>query len=70
MWNMDRSKLILDTIEKNPGIRFREIMHALNLRNGVLSHHLDKLEKNQSSKLKERQGLQDFILWALQILKL
>ena len=51
MWNMDRSKLILDTIEKNPGIRFREIMHALNLRNGVLSHHLDKLEKKSVIKV-------------------
>ena len=48
---MERSTLILDTIEKNPGIRFREIMHALNLRNGVLSHHLDKLEKKSVIKV-------------------
>ena len=51
MWNMERSTLILDTNEKNPGIRFREIMHALNLRNGVLSHHLNKLEKKSVIKV-------------------
>ena len=42
---MARPELILRTIEKNPGIRFREIMEELGLKNGVLSHHLDKLEK-------------------------
>ena len=42
---MARPELILKTIEKNPGIRFREIMEELGLKNGVLSHHLDKLEK-------------------------
>ena len=37
-------ELILKTIEKNPGIRFREIMDELELKNGTLSHHLQKLE--------------------------
>ena len=37
-------ELILKTIEKNPGIRFREIMYELRLKNGTLSHHLQKLE--------------------------
>ena len=41
---MDRPKLILKTIEKNPGIRYREIMGELGLKNGTLSHHLQKLE--------------------------
>ena len=42
---MARPELILRTIEKNPGIRFREIMYELELKNGTLSHHLQKLEE-------------------------
>ena len=42
---MTRPELILKTIEKNPGIRYREIMGELGLKNGTLSHHLRKLEK-------------------------
>ena len=42
---MARPELILKTIEKNPGIRFREIMDELGLKNGTLSHHLQKLEQ-------------------------
>jgi len=42
---MVRPELILKTIEKNPGIRFREIMDELELKNGTLSHHLQKLER-------------------------
>ena len=45
MWDMARPELILKTIEKNPGIRFREIMDELELKNGTLSHHLQKLER-------------------------
>ena len=42
---MARPELILKTIEKNPGIRFREIMYELELKNGTLSHDLQKLEE-------------------------
>jgi len=42
---MARPELILKTIERNPGIRFREIMDELGLKNGTLSHHLQNLEK-------------------------
>ena len=42
---MTRPELILKTIEKNPGIRYREIMGELGLKNGTLSHHLQKLEQ-------------------------
>ena len=42
---MARPELILKTIERNPGIRFREIMDELGLKNGTLSHHLQKLEQ-------------------------
>jgi len=43
--NVQRTELIFKTIEKNPGIGFCELMRSLNLKNGVLSHHLSKLEK-------------------------
>ena len=42
----DRDKQIQKIIEQNPGIQFREIMRSSGLKNGVLSHYLDKLEKN------------------------
>ena len=42
---MARPELILKTIEKNPGIRYREIMDEVGLKNGTLSHHLQKLEQ-------------------------
>ena len=45
MANVERTELIFKTIEKNPGIGFCDLMRLLNLKNGVLSHHLSKLEK-------------------------
>lgn len=42
----DRDSQIQQIIEKNPGIQFREIMRSSGLKNGVLSHYLDKLERN------------------------
>ena len=41
---LDRSEVILDVIEKNPGIRFNEIMRITDIRNGTLSHYVKKLE--------------------------
>lgn len=32
-------------VEKNPGIKFREIMRATGFKNGVLSHYMSRLEK-------------------------
>lgn len=40
-----RNVQLLEIIQKNPGIKFREIMRYAGLKNGVLSHHLGKLEK-------------------------
>ena len=42
---MDRSLQLVDIIEKNPGIKFREIMRETGMKNGVLSYHTRKLEK-------------------------
>ena len=48
---MDRTELVLDVIEKNPGIRFNEIMRITDIRNGTLSHYVKKLEEGNSIKL-------------------
>ena len=48
---MDRSKIVLDVIEKNPGIRFNEIMRITDIRNGTLSHYVKKLEENGDIQL-------------------
>jgi len=48
---LDRSKIILDVIEKNPGIRFNEIMRISDIRNGTLSHYVKKLEDAGTIKL-------------------
>jgi len=42
---LDRSLQLVDIIEKNPGIKFREIMRETGMKNGVLSYHTRKLEK-------------------------
>lgn len=36
---------LLVSIEENPGIRYRELMRLIKFPNGVLSYHLNKLEK-------------------------
>ena len=48
---MDRSKVVLKVIEKNPGIRFNEIMRITDIRNGTLSHYVKKLEENGTIQL-------------------
>ena len=48
---MDRSKIVLEVIEKNPGIRFNEIMRITDIRNGTLSHYVKRLEGNGTIKL-------------------
>ena len=48
---MDRSKIVLSVIEKNPGIRFNEIMRITDIRNGTLSYYVKKLEENGHIKL-------------------
>ena len=42
----DRDSQLQKLIEQNPGIQFRELMRSSGLKNGVLSHYLDKLEKH------------------------
>lgn len=53
---MERSLEIIDIVEKNPGIKFREIMRESGLKNGVLSYHARKLEENGSVKIDRKSG--------------
>jgi predicted transcriptional regulator len=53
---MDRITEIIGIIEKNPGIKFREIMRETGLKNGVLSYHARKLEENGSVKIDRKSG--------------
>jgi predicted transcriptional regulator len=48
MIRSNRPLQLVRTIEKNPGIKFREIMRDTGMKNGVLSYHLSKLEKDGS----------------------
>ena len=57
---MARPELILKTIEKNPGIRYREIMGELGLKNGTLSHHLQKLEEQSVLRVERTPGVARF----------
>jgi len=43
---LDRSLQLINVIEKNPGIQFREIMRETGMKNGVLSYHARKLEND------------------------
>lgn len=40
-----RREVISCIIQQNPGIQFRDIMRRTGMKNGVLSHHLRKIEK-------------------------
>ncbi len=53
---MDRETEIVSIIEKNPGIKFREIMRETGLKNGALSYHTRRLEENGSVKIERKSG--------------
>jgi predicted transcriptional regulator len=53
---MNRKNEIVNIVEKNPGIKFREIMRATGLKNGVLSYHARKLEEDGSVKIERKSG--------------
>jgi predicted transcriptional regulator len=42
---LDRSYQIIEVIEKNPGIKFREMMRETGMKNGVLGYYTNKLER-------------------------
>lgn len=42
---MNRAEKIIQLVIENPGIRFSEIMRETGIKNGVLSHHISKIEQ-------------------------
>ncbi len=53
---MNRETEIINIVDKNPGIKFREIMRETGLKNGVMSYHVRKLEENGSVKIDRKSG--------------
>ena len=44
--SVNRVSKVLETISNNPGIQFRDLMEQTGMKNGVLSHYVNKIEKN------------------------
>jgi len=53
---MNRGAEIIKLIEENPGIKFREIMRETQMKNGVLSYHVKRLEESGSVKIERKSG--------------
>jgi predicted transcriptional regulator len=53
---MNRVTQIIEVIEKNPGIKFREIMRETGMKNGVLGYYAGKLEREGSVKVDRTPG--------------
>ena len=54
-----QQKLLL-SIDKNPGIRYRELLRLINSSNGVLSYHIDRLEKMELVIVERRTRMTRF----------
>lgn len=53
---MDRVTQLIEVIERNPGIKFREIMRETGMKNGVLGYYASKLEREGSVKVDRSPG--------------
>ncbi|SRR5579875_1036725 len=47
---------IIQIVEKNPGIKFREIMRETGMKNGVMEYYAAKLEREGSVKVERTPG--------------
>lgn len=47
---------IIQVVEKNPGIKFREIMRETGMKNGVLEYYASKLERDGTVKVERTPG--------------
>lgn len=54
-----QQKLLL-CIDQNPGIRYRELLRLINFSNGVLSYHVNKLEKLDLVNVERKNRLTRF----------
>jgi len=48
---------LINIIEKNPGIRYRELLRLTNLSNGVLTYHLTELSGSNIINVERRRGV-------------
>jgi predicted transcriptional regulator len=48
---------LINIIEKNPGIRYRELLRLTNLSNGVLTYHLTELAGSNIINVERRRGV-------------
>ncbi len=53
---LSASKLLLQLIEQEPGIRYRELLRSTGFANGVLAYHLSVLEKASVIRVDRRQA--------------
>jgi predicted transcriptional regulator len=53
---IDIRAILLRNIEKNPGIRYRELLRKTGLVNGVLTYHLAALEKSDMIRVDRQPG--------------
>ncbi len=44
--SVNRISSVLEMINNNPGIQFRDLMEQTGMKNGVLSHYVNKIEKS------------------------
>jgi predicted transcriptional regulator len=51
---------LLVCIDENPGIRYRELLRLINFSNGVLSYHVNKLEKLDLVNVERKNRLTRF----------
>ena len=51
-----RNNQILELIQEVPGLNFRDIMRITGFKNGVLSYHINKLEKKDKVNVIRRAG--------------
>ena len=48
---------LMNIIERNPGVRYRELLRLTNLSNGVLTYHLTELAGSNFIKVDRRRGV-------------
>ena len=57
---MERLELIYKIIQKNPAIRFNDIMRVSKLKNGTLTHYISKLEKSKKIQVERTPRITRF----------
>ena len=58
--SVNRVSKVLEMINSNPGIQFRDLMEQTGMKNGVLSHYVNKIEKSGMVQVERGQDRQDF----------